>query len=101
MTLIGRFGKVVSPGSRGSGERLLGRWYYQGDADSYLELSVNGGRSDDPLSLIKGQARSGGGGFNLVRYWTPRWGMRIGASVARSGAAPTQRELGFALYRRW
>lgn len=92
---------IVSPGSRGSGERLLGRWYYRGDADNYLELSVNGGRSDDPLSLIKGQARAGGGGVNLVRYWTPRWGARIGASVARSGETSAQRELGFALYRRW
>jgi YaiO family outer membrane protein len=92
---------IRSPGSRGAGERLLGRWYYLGDADSYLELSVNSGRSDDPLSLVGGQARSGGGGFNLVRYWTPRWGARVGASVSRSTDSFIQRELGFALYRRW
>ena len=92
---------IRSPGSHGAGERLLGRWYYLGDADSYLELSVNGGRSDDPLSLVGGRARSGVGGFNLVRYWTPRWGARIGASVSRSTETSSQRELGFALYRRW
>jgi YaiO family outer membrane protein len=92
---------IVSPGSHGSGERLLGRWYYAGDADSYFELSVNSGRSDDPLSLVGGQARSGGGGFNLVRYWTPVWGARVGASISRASDASNQRELSFALYRRW
>jgi YaiO family outer membrane protein len=92
---------IVSAGEHGKGERLLGRWYYLGDADSYFELSVNSGRSDDARSLVGGRARSGGGGVNLVRYWTPRWGARIGASVSRSGAASSQRELGVALYRRW
>jgi len=96
-----RHQNIVSAGSHGSGERLLGRWYYLGDADSYAELSINSGRSDDPLSLVGGQTRSGGGGFAWVRYWTPRWGTRVGGSFSRASNASNQRAVTFSLYRRW
>jgi YaiO family outer membrane protein len=98
-----RHQNIVSQGSRSTGERLLARWYYTGDADNYLELSANSGRSDDPLSLVGGHARSGGGGANWVRYFSPQWGGRIGATFSRSasGAGGTERGLSFALYRRW
>jgi YaiO family outer membrane protein len=98
-----RHQNIVSQGSHSTGERLLARWYYAGDADNYLELSANSGRSDDPLSLVGGRARSGGGGVNWVRYFTPQWGGKIGATFSRSasGAGGNQRGLSFALYRRW
>jgi tetratricopeptide (TPR) repeat protein len=98
-----RHQSIVLQGSHSTGERLLARWYYAGDADNYLELSANSGRSDDPLSLVGGRARSGGGGVNWVRYFTPQWGGRIGATFSRSasGAGGNQRGLSFALYRRW
>lgn len=92
---------IVSEGSHGTGERLLARWYYGGDADTYAEVTVNSGRSDDPLSLVGGQSRSGGGSATWVRYWTPTWGTRIGASFSRAGGADNQRGLAFSLYRRW
>jgi YaiO family outer membrane protein len=57
-----RHQNIVSQASHSTGDRLLARWYYLGDADNYLELSANSGRSDDPLSLVGGRARSGGGG---------------------------------------
>ena len=64
---------------------------------------ANAGRSDDPLSLVGGRARSGGGGGNWVRYFTPQWGGKIGATFSRSasGAGGNERGLSFALYRRW
>jgi YaiO family outer membrane protein len=105
-----RHQNIVSPGSRGSGDRLLARWYYAGDADSYAELSANRGRSDDPLSLAGGRSRSGGGGLTLVRYFTPQWGGRAGATFARAavggnpgnpGGAGSERGVSFALVRRW
>jgi YaiO family outer membrane protein len=98
-----RHQNIVSQGSHSTGERLLARWYYAGDADNYLELSANSGRSDDPLSLVGGRARSGGGGVALARCFTPQWGGRIGATFSRSasGAGGDQRGLSFALYRRW
>ena len=96
-----RHQNIVSAGSHGTGDRLLARWYYAGEADTYAEVTVNSGRSDDPLSLIGGQSRSGGGSATWVRYWTPAWGTRVGASFARASDADNQRGLTVALYRRW
>jgi YaiO family outer membrane protein len=99
-----RHQSIVSQGGGGShsgGDRLLARWYYLGDADTYLEGSVNRGRSDDPLSLVGGRAHSGGGGATWVRYWTPRWGTRIGVSLSRTSNADDEKSVSVALYRRW
>jgi YaiO family outer membrane protein len=96
-----RHQNIVSAGAHGTGDRLLARWYYAGDADTYAEVAVNSGRSDDPLSLVGGQARSGGGSATWVRYWTPAWGTRVGATFSRGGGAGDQRGATFALYRRW
>lgn len=96
-----RHQNIVSASSHGTGDRLLARWYYAGDADTYAEATLNSGRSDDPLSLVGGQSRSGGGSVTWVRYWTPTWGTRVGASVSRARGASNQRELNVSLYRRW
>ncbi len=98
-----RHQNIVSEGSHSSGDRLLARWYYRGDGDSYLEATANRGRSDDPLSLTGGRARSGGGGLTWVHYLSRDWGGKIGASYARSGGADGERERGVSigLYRRW
>jgi YaiO family outer membrane protein len=96
-----RHQNIVSAGSHGTGERVLARWFYAHDADTYVEATVNSGRSDDPLSLVGGESRSGGGTVTWVRYWTPAWGTRVGASLARTGGAADQRALTLALYRRW
>lgn len=98
-----RHQNIVSEGSHSSGDRLLARWYYRGDGDSYLEATANRGRSDDPLSLTGGRARSGGGSVNWVHYFSRDWGGKIGASYARSGGADGDREHGVSigLYRRW
>lgn len=98
-----RHQRIVSEGSHSSGDRLLARWYYAGDADSYLEATVNRGRSDDPLSLTGGRARSGGGSLTWVHYLSRDWGARLGASSARSGGSGGARERGLTigLYRRW
>lgn len=96
-----RHQNIVSDGSHGSGDRLLGRYYYRGDADSYVELRVNRGRSDDALSLNDGRTRSGGGGIDVLHYFTHDWGGRFGASLSRDGGAGRERGVTFALYRRW
>ncbi|WP_020652840.1 YaiO family outer membrane beta-barrel protein [Massilia niastensis] len=96
-----RHQNIVSEGSRSSGNRLLGRYYYRGDADSYVELSANRGRSDDPLSLVGGRTRSGGGGMNLVHYFSRDWGGRLGASFSRDSNEAREHSLSFSLYRRW
>lgn len=97
-----RHQNIVSQDAHSSGDRLLARWYYTGDADSYLEAAVNRGRSDDPLSLSGGRARSGGGSLTWVHYLSRDWGARVGASVARGGSGNArERGLTIGLYRRW
>ncbi|MCC2956088.1 YaiO family outer membrane beta-barrel protein [Massilia sp. IC2-477] len=104
-----RHQNIVSDNSRGAGQRLLARWYYAGDSAgdgaSYLEMSANRGRSDDPLSLTGGRARSGGGSLTWVHYLSRHWGGKVGARFARSGAGGAsearERGLSVGLYRRW
>ena len=100
-----RHQNIVSRGSHSSGDRLLARYYYAGDADSYIEATANRGRSDDPLSLAGGRARSGGGSLTWVRYWSRDWGSKIGASFSRAANNgrndARERGLSFGLYRRW
>jgi len=99
-----RHQNIVSEGSHGSGDRLLARYYYAGDADSYIEATANRGRSDDPLSLAGGRARSGGGGLTWVRYWSRDWGSKVGASFSHDsgdGSGARERGVSFGLYRRW
>jgi YaiO family outer membrane protein len=95
-----RHQNIVSPGSHSNGDRLLARFYYEGEADTYLELTANRGRSDDAASLVGGRAHSGGAGLAWVRYWNKAWGGRVGASLSRSGDA-NERAVSFSVYRRW
>jgi YaiO family outer membrane protein len=96
-----RHQNIVAQASHSDGQRLLARYYYAGDADSYLEATANSGRSDDPLSLSGGRARSGGGSFTWVRYWSDNWGSKVGASFARGANESRERGLSAGLYRRW
>ena len=92
---------IVSEGAHSNGQRLLARYYYAGDADSYLEATANRGRSGDPLSLAGGRARSGGGSLTWVRYWSGNWGTRAGASFSRGASDTRERGVSIGLYRRW
>lgn len=96
-----RHQNIVSEGSHSSGDRLMARYYYAGDADSYIEATANRGRSDDPLSLAGGRARSGGGSLTWVRYWSRDWGSKLGASFSRDSGDARERGVSIGLYRRW
>jgi YaiO family outer membrane protein len=98
--LMLRHQNIVSPDSHSSGDRLLARYYYEGDADHYLEASANRGRSDDAQTLVGGQAHSGGAGLAWVSYWSRSWGSRVAGSFSRTGAA-NERAVSFSVYRRW
>lgn len=91
---------IVSAGSHSTGERLLGRYYYRGDADNYLELTANRGSSDDAASLVGGRTHSGGAGLAWVTYWDKAWGGRVGASYSHAGGS-NDSGLSFSVYRRW
>jgi len=92
---------IISDDSHSNGQRALVRYYYRGDADSYVEVAGSRGRSDDPLSLIGGQTRSGGGSISVVHYFTPQWGLKLGANKSRQTGQGSERGVSASLYRRW
>ncbi|QNB00844.1 YaiO family outer membrane beta-barrel protein [Massilia sp. Se16.2.3] len=96
-----RHQNIVTADSHSNGQRLMARYYYRGDADSYLEGTINRGRSDDPLSLSGGRSRSGGGSVSWVRYWSDNWGTKASASFSRDGQDARERGVSVGLYRRW
>lgn len=99
--LLLRHTNVLTATSHGTGDRLLGRYYYRGDGDSYVELARSRGRSDDTLSLVGGRTHSGATGINWVHYVTPRWGFKLGASYSRESTGGKEKGVSAALYRRW
>ncbi|TFW29841.1 YaiO family outer membrane beta-barrel protein [Massilia arenosa] len=99
--LLLRHTQIHTATSTGSGNRLLARYYDQGDADNYFELAVNSGRSDDALSLVGGQTHSGGASAAIVRYLTRDWGVKAGLSYSRATGEGHERSLSAALTRRW
>jgi YaiO family outer membrane protein len=96
-----RHTRIVSAKSHGNGDRLLGRYYYRGDGDSYVELAHSSGRSDDVLSLIGGRTQTGATSINWMHYVTPRWGIKLSASYSREAAGGKERGVSAALYNRW
>lgn len=99
--LLLRHTNVLTASSHGNGDRLLGRYYYRGDGDSYVELARSRGRSDDTLSLLGGRTQSGATSINWVHYITPRWGVKLGASYSRESTGGKEKGASAALYRRW
>ncbi len=99
--LVLRRQNILSTGSHSTGHRALGRYYYKGDADSYVELSHSRGRGDDALDLIGGRNRSGSTGASLVSYFSPNWNYKIGASYARESNGGNERSLSMSVGRRW
>lgn len=96
-----RHTNIVTEDSRSSGDRLVVRYYHAGNGDDYVEGAVSRGRSEDPLSLTGGRVQSGGGAINLVRFITPRWGVRVGAGYARDSVSGSERTLSAGLSMRW
>ncbi|MFD2365342.1 YaiO family outer membrane beta-barrel protein [Pseudoduganella sp. GCM10020061] len=99
--LLLRHTDIKSSGSSSTGDRALVRYYYRGDADSYIEAAASRGRSDDPLSLSGGRSSSGERSVNFVSYVTRHWGYRVGATFARQDSGGRERGVSASLYRRW
>ncbi len=96
-----RHQNIVSTGSHSNNDRLMVRYYDQGDADNYMELTYSNGRSGDQLELSTGRQTSNAYGASIVRYLTPNWSVKAGASLSRSTNAPTERNISVGLSRRW
>lgn len=98
-----RHQQVRTETSSGAGHRLLLRYYYAGDADSYLELNASQGRSDDFESAVLQSARSDARGLAWTHYVRRDWGLQFSARQARdsSGRGSQARDLGLGLITRW
>jgi len=98
-----RHQQVTSDSSSGQGDRLFVRYYYEGDADHYLEVSASRGRSDDFSSALIQQSRSDSRGLGWYHFVSRDWGFKISASESSdtSGFGGKARDLGVSLTHRW
>jgi YaiO family outer membrane protein len=98
-----RHQQVKSDSSSGSGDRLFVRYYYEGDADHYLEANVSRGRSDDFSSALIRASRSDSRGLVWMHFVTRDWGYKLSASRSAdsSGYGAQASDVGISLTRRW
>ena len=94
---------VKSESSSGQGDRLLLRYYYQGDADHYVEGNVSAGRSDDYSSALLQSARSDSRGVVWYHFVNRQWGFKLGLSESHDSSAfnARARDASVSLIRRW
>lgn len=96
-----RHQRVNSDSSSGSGDRLFVRYYYEGDADHYLEVNVSRGRSDDFSTGLILPSRSDARGLVWYHFVNRDWGFKLGASQSGDSAGVRTNDAGVSLVRRW
>lgn len=98
-----RHQQVKSDASSGSGDRFFVRYYYEGDADHYVEANLSRGRSDDFSSALIQSSRSDSRGLAWYHFVTRDWGFKLSASRSNdsSGSGVQARDVGLSLTRRW
>lgn len=98
-----RHQRVTSEGSAGQGDRLMVRYYYEGDADHYVEANLSSGRSDDFSSAQLAGSRSDSKGLAWYHFVTRQWGFKTSVSQATDSASAGGRERTFnvGLAYRW
>mgnify|MGYP000163777510 FL=1 len=92
-----RHQRVISDGSVGQGNRFLMRYYYEGDADHFVEANLSSGRSDDFNSAQLSGMRSDSRGLILNHFVTRQWGFKVSLSQANDAALSSGRERSFNL----
>jgi YaiO family outer membrane protein len=98
-----RHQRVSSDASSGSGDRMVVRYYYEGDADHYLEGNVSNGRSDDFSGTLVSGSRSDSRGVVWYHFVTRNWGFKTSWSQSKDTSLPDGRErsLNAGLTYRW
>ena len=90
--------------SSGNSEQFLGRWYYAGNADDYAELRFGFGSGTQEVAGSPGvttDKRSSSVSAAVVRYFTPHWGIKLGAGYGDENGGFANRSYQATLYRRW
>ena len=98
-----RHQQVQSDSSSGRGDRFFVRYYYQGDADHYVEANASRGRSDDFGSALIQASRSNSRGLAWYHFVSREWGFKLSASESTDtfGYGAKIQDLGASLTRRW
>lgn len=98
-----RHQQVRTDTSTGRGNRFVLRYYYEGDADHYLEVNASQGRSDDFETAALQTSRADARGLAWTHYVGRDWGVKLSARQARdsSGRGSRSRDLGLGLMARW
>jgi len=99
-----RLTRVLGLASDSTAVRGLLRWYYAGNGDDYFEVAGGSGRSASELAQLGPSARfhSASASVAWVRWFGPRWGLKLGAGYADDDAAGRiERNLSIGLSRRW
>jgi YaiO family outer membrane protein len=98
-----RHQRVQSDSSSGQGDRVFVRYYYQGDADHYVEANASRGRSDDFSSALNNTSSSDSRGLVWYHFVSREWGFKLSASESTdtAGFGAKSQDLGVSLTRRW
>ena len=98
-----RHQQVRTDGPSGRGNRFVLRYYYEGDADHYLELNASQGYSDDFETAVLQTPRADTRGLAWTHYVGRDWGVKLSARQARdtSGRGSRSRDLGLGVMARW
>lgn len=98
-----RHQQVRTDSSTGRGDRFFVRYYYEGDADHYVEGNISRGRSDDFGTALLQSSRSDSRGVAWYHFVTREWGFKLSTSQSKdsSGSGSTARDVSASLTRRW
>lgn len=98
-----RHQQVRSDSSSGRGDRVFVRYYYEGDADHYVEANASRGRSDEFGSALINASSSDSRGLVWTHFVTREWGFKLSASESKdtAGFGAKSKDLGVSLTRRW
>lgn len=98
-----RHQNVTSDTSSGHGDRLVLRYYYEGDADHYLEASASNGRSVDASGALITSSRSSSQGLSWLHYFHRAWGLKASASQSHDTSSSTahERAASLSVTHRW
>jgi YaiO family outer membrane protein len=98
-----RYQEVHTDSSTGNGARFIIRYYYEGDADHYIEGNTSSGRSDDYTGSLLQSSRSNTHGAAWYHFLNHDWGVKgsISRSLDDSVYGGYQNSFSMGLVRRW
>jgi YaiO family outer membrane protein len=93
---------VRSKGSTGQGDRFMLRYYYQGDADHFVEANASSGRSDDFATTLLTPSRSDARGWSWLHFFNREWGLKASWSESKDNSSGgRERSFNLGATHRW